>query len=759
MITGKKTPLGLAFLIFAFVASGCGPIVHSRAFSLAGSGDHTQLVKEFEPPDRNFSQMPFSELIYLCSAYAALKNYQNLFPCIDAAQEKVDAGDCHADLWDHSSFPLRMKAVAYIELGQYAEAVKAGEAAYQIIMGKHLERYDQVKTLEVLGMAYGLAGMNYKAEAVIESIQTVLNAGSIGSLEDDINIALARIYITLKEYQDAIDILHYKFEESNTFVKTITGWDAFMGNKIQFEFMKNKSFFEVGRLAEAKEGYDILLGYPYILNHGEVYWNILFDLGRIAKKEGNVMAAINFYKRAVEVIEQQRASINTEASKIGFVGDKQALYHNLIRLLYQDGRYGTAFEYVERAKSRALVDLLASKKNFTVKGGDEKEITKALAMIDSAEAAAIFQDASIDKSKTRSIQVKAKEALKRLAPELASLVTVTSQSITELQALIPGDEVLIEYYYHDQDMYAFILSDDKLHAVKLDGKGLTEEIQQFRKFIETFGSMRFMDNSKKLYKRLFQPLESFLNSHRIIIVPHGALHYLPINALHDGNGYLVDRYSIRMMPSASAIKYLREGKSNKSGGILIFGNPDLGDPMNDLEYAQKEAMALAAIRPQSRVLLRKEATEGALRQYGSRYSYIHFATHGRFNPQEPLQSALLLAPDSQHDGMLTVDKIYSLNMNANLVTLSACETGLGKITTGDDLLGLTRGFLYAGCSSIVASLWKVDDLATAYLMSRFYSELDKTDKQEALQRAQLETKSKYPHPYYWASFVLTGSAK
>jgi CHAT domain-containing protein len=759
MMTGKKTPLGIAFLIFALVASGCGPIVHSRAFSLAGSGDHAQLVKEFEPLDRNFSQMPFSELIYLCSAYAELKNYQNLLPCIDAAQEKVAAGDCHADLWDHSSFPLRMKAVAYIELGQYAEAIKAGEASYQIIIDKHLERYDQVKTLEVLGVAYGLAGMKYKAEAVIESIKTVLNEGAIGSLEDDINIALARIYITLNEYQDAIDILYYKFEESNTLVKAITGWDAFMGNKIQFEFMKNKSFFEVGRLAEAKEGYDILLRYPYILNHGEIYWNILFDLGRIAKKEGNVVAAINFYTRAVEVIEQQRASINTEASKIGFVGDKQALYHNLVRALYQDGRYGTAFEYVERAKSRALVDLLASKKDFAVKGGDEKEINKVLAMNDSVAAAAIFQDASIDKSKTRSIQVKAKEALKRLAPELASLVSVTSLPITELQALIPGDEALIEYYYYDQNMYAFILSDGKMQAVELDGNGLNAEIQQFRKSIETFGSMRFRDNAKKLYKRLFQPLESLLNSHRLIIIPHGALHYLPMNALHDGNGYLVDRYSIRMMPSASAIKYLREGKSNKSGGILIFGNPDLGDPSNDLEYAQKEAMALAAIRPQSRVLLRKEATEGALRQYGHRYSYIHFATHGRFNPQEPLQSALLLAPDSQHNGKLTVDKIYSLNLNANLVTLSACETGLGKITTGDDLLGLTRGFLYAGCSSIVASLWKVDDLATAYLMSRFYSELDKTDKQEALRRAQLETKRKYPHPYYWASFVLTGSAK
>ena len=108
--------------------------------------------------------------------------------------------------------------------------------------------------------------------------------------------------------------------------------------------------------------------------------------------------------------------------------------------------------------------------------------------------------------------------------------------------------------------------------------------------------------------------------------------------------------------------------------------------------------------------------------------------------------------------MLTVDKIYSLNLDAELVTLSACETGLSEIANGDDLVGLTRGFLYAGSSSIVASLWKVDDLATGELMTCFYSELNKANKREALRTAQLETKKKYAHPYYWASFQLTGNA-
>ncbi len=159
------------------------------------------------------------------------------------------------------------------------------------------------------------------------------------------------------------------------------------------------------------------------------------------------------------------------------------------------------------------------------------------------------------------------------------------------------------------------------------------------------------------------------------------------------------------------------------------------------------------------MLLRKEATEAALRAYGSRYAYIHFATHGLFNPQAPLKSALFLSPDTQSDGMLTVDKLYSLPLNANLITLSACETGLSQIANGDVLVGLARGFLYAGAGAIVSSLWKVDDLSTSYLMTRFYTAMEKTDTGEALRTAQLETRKKYPHPYHWAAFQLTGRAQ
>ena len=753
----KNWPLSI-IILFALIISGCASAFNSRGLNLTGEANFTQVVKEFEPPNENYAEMPFSELIYLCTSYAELKNYNKLFPCLETAQTKVNKGDYIADTWNHSATPSRLKATALIELGQYEEAVKAAEHSYKVVMDNNLTTFEVVKVLDVLGLAYALAGKVVEAEKIAEKLKGLYLGYPYFLVEDDRNIALARIYIALKKYPEAINAISYKFEDSNAFLKTIGGWDVFVNNQLSFEFMKNKSLFEVGRWPEAKEGYDALLRYPYILDRGEMSWNILFDRGRIAEKEGNKKEAIEFYERAVDLIEQHRSTINIEASKIGFVGNKQAVYQSLIKLLYTDQQYEKAFVYVERSKSRALVDLLAGKQDFAVKiAGKEKLLRSVIALNDRVGAETIALDSPTNKSQTRSIAIQAKRDLQREAPELASLVTVNPITIAEIQSLIPKGEALLEYYYSGKDMYAFVLSVNGLQSAKISSEGLVKEVAAFRKSLETPGSQQTRKLGKKLYQRLFKPLEAYLKEQNLIIVPHGVLHYIPMNALHNGKDYMIDRYNIRLMPSASAMKYLRKQRNDKTGGILAFGNPDLGNPAYDLVFAQKEALEVTKTWANSKVFLRKEATEDALLRHGSNFNYIHFATHGEFSPESPLQSAILLAPDANSNGLLTVDKLYSMQLGANLVTLSACETGLSKVANGDDLVGLTRGFLYAGSSSIVASLWEVDDLATSYLMIRFYKGLQKTDKSNALRKAQLQTRRKYPHPYYWASFQLTGS--
>ncbi len=524
-------------------------------------------------------------------------------------------------------------------------------------------------------------------------------------------------------------------------------------------FMVSKILFETQHREEAKKGYEKLLSQKISADYERLRWVSMADLASIYAEEGKIKDSIGLLKEAVEIIESQRKTIFSEGSKIGFVGDKQAVYHDLIRTLYADKQYEKAFEYVERAKSRALVDLLASKKEFAYRGEHGREIQNLLAAGDSTETLVALQEASLAGSKTRGIRIRVNEDLKNRAPELASLVTVTYQGASEILSQIPAEEALLEYYCHGRDIYAFILSDGRLQAVELQSDGLAEEVRAFHELVGQPGSEQFMAVSRKLYQRLFQPVESCLAKRSLIVVPHGILHYLPMNALHDGSFYLIDRYRLRVMPSASVMKYLSGKKTDKTTGVLIFGNPDLGDPRLDLAYAEQEAKAISGIRPGSRILLRKDAGESALRSYGKNYRYLHFATHGRFDPLAPLKSALMLAPDSRSGGMLSVDKIYSLDLDADLVTLSACETGLSLIANGDDMVGLTRGFLYAGSSSVVASLWKVDDRATAELMKSFYTELLNSDKVEALRKAQLETKKKYPHPYYWASFQLTGNAR
>jgi CHAT domain-containing protein len=750
---------------------------------LAASAKYEEARKITESQIKETGHASSAKLTVLCVSYAGLKRYDRLFECCNQLEQNITRGDKsstdldelakespilggmakaqYADnkevLGDISYLPHVLRAEAYIDLAQYPKAVEEAKKAYFFV-----DRFVQIRILGTLGLAYALNGETKQALQMADRLDRLKIVNPI--MKASRNITTAKIYVALNDFQKALEAIRKNDPTAHVLLADLFygammhGESLSVYEEIPRKFMLSKCLMETGDLSAAREGYDALLNTPQTRDNGEIYWMILFDRGKIAERDGKFTDAIDFYCRAVDVIEQQRSTINTESSKIGFVGDKQAIYFNLVQALYHERKYERAFEYVERAKSRALVDLLASKKDFAVKGGDKNEIKTALLMNDSAESESIIQDVSIDKSKSRSLQIKIREELKGLAPELASFITVTSQPISELQTYLPKDETLIEYYYRDKDMYAFVLTDGRLYAAKLDSERLMEDVQEFRKYLEDPGSTRFMDSSRRLYARLFKPIESQVNRKNLTIVSHGALHYLPFNALYDGKDFLIDRYSIRVMPSASAMTYLVSKKANKRGDILVFGNPDLGDSRYDLAFAEKEAMDVAKTKSKSKVFLRKDATVGAFAKYAGSFSYIHLATHGWFDPASPLKSALLLSPEAGSNGMLTADKLYSLELDADLVTLSACETGLSKIANGDDLVGLTRGFLYAGSNSIVASLWKVDDLATSQLMTRFYRELDKTNKREALQTAQLETRKTYAHPYYWASFQLTGSS-
>jgi CHAT domain-containing protein len=219
--------------------------------------------------------------------------------------------------------------------------------------------------------------------------------------------------------------------------------------------------------------------------------------------------------------------------------------------------------------------------------------------------------------------------------------------------------------------------------------------------------------------------------------------------LFDGKQYVIDTHDVTYAASASVLKICRERKVPQSTHDLILGVADELTP-----YINDEIDALRQLLPNARVFVGPEAREDKLREFAASSGKIHIAAHGIFRADNPMFSSLRLG-----DSWLNLFDIFNLRLGAEITTLSACETGMSAVFEGDELLGLARGFLYAGTPSLVVSLWMVNDRSTSQMMRRFYEGLrDGLTKSRALRDAILDVKKDFPHPYYWAPFILLGKS-
>ncbi|MGV9816920.1 CHAT domain-containing protein [Nocardia xishanensis] len=226
----------------------------------------------------------------------------------------------------------------------------------------------------------------------------------------------------------------------------------------------------------------------------------------------------------------------------------------------------------------------------------------------------------------------------------------------------------------------------------------------------------------------------------IWLVPHDVLHSVPMHALDTGSGPLIDRNPVCYSPSASVMRYCQAKSYPNRQPVLVYADPRADAP---LVHARGQADVLARLfgdRTTARV--RAAATINALtRDLGERtdgVAVLHLSCHGYFSDDDPLQSGLLLAPEPGDDGRLTVERIMSMRMPAELITLSACQSGVSDRHAGDELIGLTRALIYAGAAAVVVSLWAVDDLSTSIFMGYFYSALaDGMPRARALRTAQV----------------------
>jgi CHAT domain-containing protein len=232
-----------------------------------------------------------------------------------------------------------------------------------------------------------------------------------------------------------------------------------------------------------------------------------------------------------------------------------------------------------------------------------------------------------------------------------------------------------------------------------------------------------------------------------MIVPHRALHYLPFQALHDGATYLIERREVCYAPSAVVLRHCLARPHRPLHHALLLGVEDEQTPL-----VRAEVESLAPLFAEATVLLDERATLDAVREHAPGADVLHLACHGQFRPDKPLFSALRLT-----NGWLSVRDAYGLDLHCELLTLSACETGVSAVAPGDELIGLARGFFSAGAPSLLLSLWTVDDEATAALMTDFYERLlAGASPAAALRAAQRRLLQDEPHPFFWSPFVLVG---
>jgi CHAT domain-containing protein/Tfp pilus assembly protein PilF len=499
----------------------------------------------------------------------------------------------------------------------------------------------------------------------------------------------------------------------------------------------------------------------------------LSNLGDSHERLGDLPQALAHYRQAIALNEDVRTAARIEELKTSLAERAATLYTRATLLLHRLGQPAEAFELAERARARTLLDQLGNARLDLARRADpslaqqEETLRAEIGNLDrqlrqeqarpgdqrSAErVAALYAELSSRQTAYADLITQ----LKLADPESAALVSVAPLTLAEVQRLLPADTTLLSYYVSADKTLAFVVGRDRFQAVELavGEPALRAATEEFRAFADPSDTRPA--SLQRLADWLLAPLAGQLTTPVVGVVPHGILHYLPFAALPQGTGYFGDAHTLFYLPSASTLPFIQNKRKGR-GDTLLAVAQSRPEGLPPLRFADVEAEAVARLYG-ARAITDAAATEAAFRAQAPTAAVLHVAAHGELNAANPLFSRLFLAPDAQHDGSLTVQDVYGLDLaSAELVVLSACETQLGRQSRGDDLVGLNRAFIYAGTPSVIASLWSVNDPATAVLMAAFHQHLRAgLSKAAALQAAQAETRQVYPHPYYWAAFVLTG---
>ncbi|MCC5610470.1 tetratricopeptide repeat protein [Nostoc sp. CHAB 5834] len=621
-------------------------------------------------------------------------------------------------------------AAVYDDLGQYAKALEFYQQALAIHKQIDYKAGEGI-TLNNIGVVYDSLGQYAKA---LESYQKALairkqisdKAGEGFTLNN-----IGKVYKSqgqyaegLKSYQQALAIhkqIRNKAGKGLT-LSNIGGVYAILG-----QYTKALEFYQQA-LAIHKQIGDTAGQGITLSNIGVVYGS----QSKYADAEKTLFAAI-------KVNETLRTRDLTDDQKISIFETQASTYRFLQKALIAQNKTNTALEISERSRARAFIELLASK----ISGNIDNQQAIKPPNIEQIKQIAKVQNAtlveySIMESKLYIWVIKPTGKIAFKEVDIKSLNTSLADLVKESRV-----------------------------SICVRGRGIN--IESVCKSNKNQELQKNNPNLQKLYQVLIEPIASLLPTNpdeHVIFIPHDSLFLVPFIALQDKDGkYLIEKHTILTAPAIQILDLTHQQRQKVTGeDVLVMGNPimpKVGIPpvqLPPLAGAEKEALTIANLF-KIKAITGKDATKAAFKEKLSTARIIHLATHGLLDDADKsIPSAIALTPTSNDDGLLTPAEIVDLKINAELVVLSACDTGRGAIT-GDGVVGLSRSLITAGAPSVIVSLWKVPDSATSELMTEFYQQWEQNpDKAVALRNAMLITMKKHPQPVNWAAFTLIGES-
>lgn len=469
--------------------------------------------------------------------------------------------------------------------------------------------------------------------------------------------------------------------------------------------------------------------------------------------------AYSHLKKTIKILEEIGDNLIEEPHQIMHYGLMSKPYELMVPICLKLGNIREAFEFVERAKSRAFNKSLSTSEIKIQPESKEiekllKEERKYLNLIRSKRMKYLnqyeenFEIDDIDIILDKLIDIH--NRIEKVDSEYADLRIGKPFYLDTLLNILYSESkelAFIEYYLTDDNIFIFIIKSNKqiyVETIETSKSKLESYIKNYIKEIENFNGSEILSASF-LNENLIDPIAKYLNDVEIIyFIPFGFIHYLPLHSFQINSEPLINKYKISYLPNSFIFNYCKyKGSDNDNFNNAIVFGVDFED----------EAIEISEIL-NSEIIKGNDVTKDTVIKNINK-DIVHFSCHGTFKSESPLLSEINLFSDDK----LTVKDIFNLNLQTDIVTLSACKTGINDRTPGDELVGFTRAFIYAGASSVIVSLWSVESKSAKELMIEFYKCLKKgNDKVTALQKAQLKImmKPEFSHPYYWSPFILIG---